>query len=118
MNTQKHTLAALATLFFLVQTVWAQDFQSSIRQNIDRFAGVYHSYEYIPAADTPAPKGYKPFYVSHYGRHGSRHQIGSSGTRPYEAIEKAEKAGLLTEEGKKLAADMLRIDSKKKIWAT
>lgn len=109
MNTQKHTLAALATLFFLVQTVWAQDFQSSIRQNIDRFAGVYHSYEYIPAADTPAPKGYKPFYVSHYGRHGSRHQIGSSGTRPYEAIEKAEKAGLLTEEGKKLAADMLRI---------
>ena len=109
MNIQKSSLAALATLFFFAQAVWAQDFQSSIRQNIDRFAGVYHSYEYIPTADTPAPKGYKPFYVSHYGRHGSRHQIGSSGTRPYEAIEKAEKAGLLTEEGKKLAADMLRI---------
>ena len=109
MNTKKHILASLATLFFIIQAVGAQDFQSSVRQNIDRFAGVYHSYEYIPSADTPAPKGYKPFYVSHYGRHGSRHQIGSSGTRPYEAIEKAEKAGLLTEEGKKLAADMLRI---------
>jgi len=87
----------------------AQDFQESINQNIDRFAGVYHSYEYIPSADTPAPKGFKPFYVSHYGRHGSRHQIGSSGTRPYEAIQRAGQAGLLTEEGKKLAADMLRI---------
>ena len=24
--------------------------------------------------DTPAPKGYEPFYISHYGRHGSRFQ--------------------------------------------
>ena len=22
---------------------------------------------------SPAPKGYKPFYISHYGRHGSRY---------------------------------------------
>ena len=31
-----------------------------------------HSYEFIDVADTPAPHGYKPFYISHYGRHGSR----------------------------------------------
>ena len=29
-------------------------------------------YEYLPGPQTPAPKGYKPFYISHYGRHGSR----------------------------------------------
>ena len=106
---RKTILSLLSALCLLALNVSAQDFESSIRENIDRFAGVYHSYEYIPTADTPAPKGYKPFYVSHYGRHGSRHQIGSSGTRPYETIQKAEEAGLLTEEGKKLAADMLRI---------
>ena len=106
---RKTILSLLSALCLLALNVSAQDFEASIRENIDRFAGVYHSYEYIPTADTPAPKGYKPFYVSHYGRHGSRHQIGSSGTRPYETIQKAEEAGLLTEEGKKLAADMLRI---------
>ena len=106
----KKTIVSLfSALCLLALNASAQDFESSIRENIDRFAGVYHSYEYIPTADTPAPKGYKPFYVSHYGRHGSRHQIGSSGTRPYETIQKAEEAGLLTEEGKKLATDMLRI---------
>ena len=26
-----------------------------------------------PVALTPAPKGYKPFYISHYGRHGARY---------------------------------------------
>lgn len=31
-----------------------------------------HSYEFTDVADTPAPKGYKAFYISHYGRHGSR----------------------------------------------
>lgn len=109
MNRPAKALFLLAAFAFLAATAEAQDFQASIRQNIDRFAGVYHSYEYIPTADTPAPKGYKPFYISHYGRHGSRHQIGSSGTRPYETIHKADSLGLLTEAGKKLAADMLRI---------
>lgn len=101
--------SAFAGFALVLLSAQAQDFQTRTRENIDRFAGVYHSYEYIPTADTPAPKGYKPFYVSHYGRHGSRHQIGSSGTRPYETIQKAEQAGLLTEAGERLAADMLRI---------
>ena len=26
-----------------------------------------------PVALTPAPKGYKPFYISHYGRHAARY---------------------------------------------
>lgn len=57
-------------------------------------------YEYIPGPQTPAPKGYKPFYISHYGRHGSRSNW--SGTM-YADIQskyhKAAEAGMLTEEG-------------------
>ena len=35
-----------------------------------------NSYEFFPLTDTPAPKGYTPFYISHYGRHGSRSNWG------------------------------------------
>ena len=36
-------------------------------------AGVYYAYTYDNPARTPAPEGYEPFYISHYGRHGSRY---------------------------------------------
>ena len=39
----------------------------------EKTAGVYYAYpapkEYVA---TPPPKGYVPFYISHFGRHGSR----------------------------------------------
>ena len=36
---------------------------------------MYYAYPVTESANTPAPKGYKPFYISHYGRHGSRYLI-------------------------------------------
>lgn len=36
-----------------------------------------HPYTYASEKDTPPPKGYKAFYISHYGRHGSRSDLGS-----------------------------------------
>ncbi|MBQ9463486.1 MAG: histidine-type phosphatase [Bacteroidales bacterium] len=43
-----------------------------IHGNLHR-AGVNTSpYEYVKTPETPVPAGYKPFYISHYGRHGSR----------------------------------------------
>ena len=50
---------------------FAQDFEADLEGNLDRIAGCFHSYEAAPGPQTPAPGGYKPFYVSHYGRHGS-----------------------------------------------
>ena len=48
-------------------------------------AGVcLHGYEFeLPSQqhDTPAPKGYTPFYISHYGRHGSRSNWGDKDYR-------------------------------------
>ena len=42
----------------------------------EQMGGVYYAYP-IESGDTtpfvqPAPEGYEPFYISHYGRHGSR----------------------------------------------
>ena len=36
-----------------------------------------HPYTYSSEKDAPAPRGYKAFYISHYGRHGSRSDLGS-----------------------------------------
>lgn len=48
---------------------------AEIRENPGRAGGVYYAYPVTETVVTPAPDGYKPFYISHYGRHGSRYLI-------------------------------------------
>ena len=42
----------------------------------EKWGGVYYAYPIETGTDKPqlqaAPAGYEPFYISHYGRHGSR----------------------------------------------
>ena len=52
------------------------------------------------AALTPAPKGYEPFYMSHYGRHGSRWLISEGDYRnPTTTLRDARSQGKLTPTG-------------------
>lgn len=54
---------------------------------------------------TPAPEGKHPFYISHYGRHGSRYLINPTEySRPLEILKAAADAGKLTP----LGMDVLR----------
>ena len=76
---------------------------------VERTASVYHSYEFASVADAPAPKGFAPFYIAHYGRHGSRRLTGTFAADALEVLEKAEKDGRLTDEGKALLADVRKI---------
>lgn len=40
----------------------------------DQYKGVFRLYDFsAPRKDAPAPKGYKAFSISHYGRHGARY---------------------------------------------
>ena len=78
------------------------DYASLIRENPDRAAGVHHSYEYLPGVTTPVPRGYKPFYVSHYGRHGSRRSTSSSAQKAFDYMDSARVAGILTPLGEEL----------------
>ncbi len=75
---------------------------ASIHENLFRTGIVLNPYEYLPAAETPVPKGYKPFYISHYGRHGSRSDWPADGYRGVrDKFARAHEAGLLTPEGEK-----------------
>lgn len=60
----------------------------------------------LPAL-TRAPRGYKPFYISHYGRHGSRWLTSSKDYDfPVEVLQKGAEDGVLTSLGKELLAQL------------
>jgi len=78
-----------------------------IAENPDRAANNMHSYEFNPIVDTKAPKGFKPFYISHYGRHGSRYEQNSTFALAAQgAFACLDSLDLLTEAGKALYADV------------
>lgn len=62
------------------------------------YAGHYY---FRPIAE--APKGYKPFYISHYGRHGSRHESNTKYPDNFvKMFEVADSLNILTAKGKEL----------------
>lgn len=95
----------IKTLAFILATcglgVSAQTTFEEISADLNKAGGVYLAYPKVEAKQTPAPKGYKPFYVSHYGRHGSRYLLGD---RDYlwiiQLMQKADSLNGLTPLGK------------------
>ena len=59
------------------QTFSDEQLIEAFKQNPYRASAGHTPYEApINNVYTPAPKGYKAVYISHYGRHGSRYQSG------------------------------------------
>ena len=66
---------------------------------------------------TPSPKGYEPFYLSHYGRHGSRHLINDSDyDKVYKTLLRGDTLGKLTPLGKDVLrrVTLLRTDAERR----
>ena len=56
---------------------------------------------------TPAPEGKHPFYISHYGRHGSRYLSNRKGYDiPYNYLKSADSLGLLTPKGQDVLMEL------------
>lgn len=67
--------------------------------------GVYALYDFADPELTPAPKGYTPFYISHYGRHGARYiEFQGFNDKVLNLFANAERDGKLTPYGKDLYA--------------
>ena len=88
--------------------------QEEVTSNYHRSGSNHYAYP-IPAdmaapALSAAPAGYEPFYMSHYGRHGSRWLTNeSSYSRPVHALERADSAGVLTVQGQRLLRDLRQV---------
>lgn len=80
----------------------AQTAKEDIFADIHLSAANHYVYPEPDFAMTAPPKGYKPFYLSHYARHGSRYRVNPNDyVKPLEILREAEKDGALTELGKK-----------------
>lgn len=102
----KKTLIYICLLLLWLSSS-AQSTKEETLRNLNQTAGLYYSYEQIAYPSTAAPAGYKPFYISHYGRHGSRwHASETVYENPYEILTKADQAGVLTALGKDLLRRM------------
>lgn len=97
-----------ATLTIAIQ---AQSVLEEIRQNITLASSNYMAYPGPKQKKlTPAPKGMKPFYISHYGRHGSRyHSKPSLYDAPYLVLHHADSLGKLTPLGKEVMMQLERV---------
>lgn len=93
----------------LGMTAVAQTAREDIAADPCRAGGVYYAYPETEHRYTPAPKGYKPFYISHFGRHGSRWLLQQS---EYDDLLRimtgARDAGVLTPLGEDLAERVQR----------
>ena len=108
----KYLKISLSLLFLsLASLSGAQELENALIENPMRAGCTYHSYE-VPtnAVRTPAPKGFMPIYISHYGRHGSRHHspFMINQNYPRELIY-ADSLGLLTDTGKVILEELMTV---------
>ena len=103
-TTMKH-IRLLPLLLLLALAVPAAAQQYDILQQLEDHPEYLDGTDYLcptgPVKLTGAPKGYKAFYISHYGRHGARYGWQSDlYSWLNKTFTKAEKNGNLTEYGK------------------
>ncbi len=95
----------IAFLLFIATACFAQtdSIKTEITKDFRKMGSNYYTYPTPTAKYTKAPAGYKPFYLSHYGRHGSRfHHTANDYHTLYNTLAKADSLGKLTELGKSL----------------
>ena len=88
-------------------TVGAVNPRKQVLGNFDRSASNHYAYPYGTDVKVPelsaAPSGYEPFYIDHYGRHGSRWLTNAKYyERPCKELTKAREAGMLNMQGERL----------------
>lgn len=95
-------LTGLLLTCCMVLTMSAQTAREEIKANKFLSASNYLDYDNYPATKplTPAPKGYEPYLMNHYGRHGSRWLINEHQyTGILNTLRKASEQGKLTTAG-------------------
>ena len=107
-SARKIFILAGAVLFLFQGALSAQvyDVLDVVAASRDKLAGCEGPYRFEDVARTPAPKGYSPFYISHYGRHGSRYAWNSATyTVLKKVLDAAASSNSLTERGHELYED-------------
>ena len=105
-------LIVMSCWLLAVSNSWAQSSAlEMITRNRNMSASNFCIYpDSIQSQMTPAPAGKRPFYISHYGRHGSRYLNNRKGYDiPYHYLCHADSLGLLTDTGKVVKRELEEI---------
>ncbi|MBO5814431.1 MAG: histidine-type phosphatase [Alistipes sp.] len=106
----KKFFAFLALILISASTLFAQTSREEIIADINRAGGVYYGYTTPTENYTPAPKGFEPVYISHYGRHGARYMTHDyMYDYPVNVLNKAHADGKLTEYGEDVRRRVLEV---------
>ena len=111
-NKIRYLIVTLLTIHYSLFTIPFASAQPQVMQLIQKAPSYascnYHIYpDSITKPLTPSPEGKKPFYISHYGRHGSRYISSRSGYDiPYMMMLEADSLEELTPEGQKVLHEM------------
>ena len=101
----KRTMISCLIGSCLMIPVQAQTSRSELLSHIELASGNYCNYPNPTGHVTPAPAGYEPFYVSHYGRHGARYMTDDDAYKyVLGKMDTAQIRGWLTEKGKEAYA--------------
>jgi len=93
----------LALAAFLCGALQAQTVKDEIYGDLRKAGSNYYAYPGPTSLQTPAPKGKKPCYISHYGRHGSRFLINQREyDYPYYTFLEADTLGKLSDKGREM----------------
>ena len=93
-------------LLLLPLAAGGQSTADAILADPARAGGLMYVYDYKAEPPmTPAPKGYKPFYISHYGRHGARYALDFQYDTVRAVLARGARAGMLTPRGERLQKD-------------
>ena len=97
----------VAILVYTCVCLNAQNYSALIKDNPAMGGANMMNYHFQTQEYTPAPKGYKAFYISHYGRHGSRYDATDvNANKIWPIMKKAENMDLFTEAGKAFWKDL------------
>ena len=92
-------------LTILAALIAPADFVKSYAEDPTVALGNHQPYVYVKQKDSRAPWGYRPFYLSHYGRHGARSGFNCGyDEKALFPLRKAASLGLLTPDGEKMLA--------------
>lgn len=103
MKLMKRTIISCLIGSCFMIPVEAQTSKSELLSHLELASGNYCNYPNPTGHITPAPAGYEPFYVSHYGRHGARYMTDDDAYKyVLGKMDTAQVRGWLTEKGKEV----------------
>lgn len=97
-------------LLLLVTSAWAQTALELITRDPHLAFGNMFPYQPMDTVVSQAPQGYEPFYISHFGRHGSRYDTETDDKyKVLSTMESHYENGRLTPKGEQLYRDIMTI---------